>query len=278
MNSILSAAGEVQRNAGSRLISKKQRRQPILLVEGKLERAIFRKRWYSQPKESRVDISVEFPSTEGRNRNGVLKEFAKRIQSENIFALVDMDHDFGSNAASSHSNIFDTSPLVTLPSFAMKGKESATYICKYISAGIRVMESKADEVYRLSKALTIVKLFKGYAKSGGEFGNFAWSDVNFSLLEDAVFNAHVFSIELGDTILPEIQEFKRNYETEIKNCGVNDHMLFYSWKLCYKHHFPDTKPQTFRQFEKGLLEPEIIKFFGQKREDIVCHIRQKILL
>jgi len=111
MNSTLSAAGEVQRNAGSRLISKKQRRQPILLVEGKLERAIFRKRWFSQPKESRVDISVEFPSTEVRNRNGVLKEFSKRIQSENIFALVDMDHDFGSNAASSHSNVSTSKAL-----------------------------------------------------------------------------------------------------------------------------------------------------------------------
>ena len=146
-----------------------------------------------------------------------------------------------------------------------------------LSSGIGLLEENSKQIVRAARALTIVKLFKGSEGTKTTFGNLNWMDIDFSLEKEEEFNAHVFEMELGEQHVASVQAYIRVHHHELNGCGINDHMMFHAWSLCYKGHFPDVSPNVLRSFERGFFEPFIIDVIGKQKNDIVDQIRDAIL-
>ena len=276
MNSILSASGDLQRSRGSRIISKAQMETPVILVEGMLEHRILQKRWHSPGTGDRTNIEIEFPE-EGAGKTAVIEEYIHRRGNGNVFALVDMDYDFSRQLLPDDPNIFDTAPLVTLPSHAIKSSKSQKSALMTLSSGIYLLEENSKQILRVARALTIVKLFKGSEGTKTTFGNLNWMEIDFSFEKEEEFNAHIFKMELGEQHVASVQAFVKHHRHQLNRCGINDHMMFHAWSLCYEGHFPDVSPKVLRSFEKGFFEPFIIDAIGRQKNDIVDQIRSAIL-
>ena len=279
MNSLKMATADPKRNRGSRIISKKISSEPKLIVEGNLEMKILRKRW------NRVPISVELPEFEPNSKKGVINDFNRRKKAEkNLFALVDMDYDFEQKMLPNDARIIDTSPLVTLPSHAFPTINSSTLMMEEISKIIsQTFENselidECENIVYLARSLTILKLFKGRMKIHSPFGEFSWKDINFTEVKNLEFLYHIIELELGSTYLNGFDTFMKDNKRNVDNCGINDHMLFHSLKMCFCNIFDNNmNDNIFRIFEKDVFERRIIAKISTITNDLIHDIKQKIL-
>ena len=120
MNRLQAAQQDRNRLDASRKISRKVASEPILLVEGISDRNLLQTKWQSSRNEDR-HISVIAPEKGGKT-NALAEYNQKYSEHESNFLLIDMDHDFDSSLIQG-DRVFDTNPLVTLPSHYFSTEE-----------------------------------------------------------------------------------------------------------------------------------------------------------
>ena len=110
-------------------LSSKDSALPILVVEGKQDYQILHQRWNSGPETLRASIKIQYPSGE-HTKNGVLDELRKNSENPKYHGMVDMDHDFEKRELIGHPRTYDTSPLVTFPTYAFRDKDDSCTCCE----------------------------------------------------------------------------------------------------------------------------------------------------
>ena len=236
MNSIHNADGDPKRGLGAEILSKNEAKKPILLVEGKLELRILKLRWHSGPVELRAGIRIRLPKDEDKTKDGVIKEIQNNVDNKLYFGLVDMDYDFERKHQRNIQRLFDTHPLVTFPTYAYTDDDAAKKVIRSIFDNFKIHENQND-ILKLSKILTIIKLFKGKHSVHEKPSMFRWEEIKFSEFNDSDLLYHVANeFEIGPNYEEDLRIFCHKYRKEIEKCGINDHMLFNAWKKCYEFH------------------------------------------
>ena len=273
MNSILSASGDPRRHEARLKLSSKDSALPILVVEGKQDYQILHQRWNSGPETLRASIKIQYPSGE-HTKNGVLDELRKNSENSNYHGLVDMDHDFEKRELIGHHRTYDTSPLVTFPSYAFRHRDTAIRVVKNIGGSDDFL-NKAEKIVRLAKILTIIKLFKGKDNIKETSLEFKWEDVSIDIADDRELLHQVSSLEIGSRHFDELDYFYSRYRDEISGCGYNDHMLFKAWEICFLDSYP--RERKWMKFYRKTFDEEIRNRLTKKNNKFIDDLKQRIL-
>lgn len=273
MNSILSASGDPRRHEARLKLSSKDSALPILVVEGKQDYRILHQRWNSGPETLRASIKIQYPTGE-QSKIGVLSELRKNSENAKYHGLVDMDHDFEKRELMGQHRIYDTSPLVTFPTYAFRDKDAAVRVVKNIG-GFGDFLNKAEKIVRLAKILTIIKLFKGKNNIKETSLEFKWEDVSIDIADDRKLLHQVSSLEIGSRHYDELDYFYSRYRDEISGCGYNDHMLFKAWKICFLDSYPSERKSM--KFYRDKFDDEIRNRLTKKNNKFIDDLKQRIL-
>ena len=275
MNSILSASGDPRRHEARLKLSSKDSALPILVVEGKQDYRILHQRWNSGPETLRASIKIQYPSGE-HTKNGVINELRKNSENPKYHGMVDMDHDFEKRELMGQHRTYDTSPLVTFPSYAFRDKDEAIRVMKNIGGTEFFHTTNLEKIVTLAKILTIIKLFKGRCSDVLERSlDFVWNHVPKEDIEERDLLHHVADLEIGSRHQERLDSFYSRYRKELTRCGYNDHMLFKAWWICFSDSYPrqrSRKNHYSREFQK-----EILIRLTEKRNKFIDDLKERIL-
>lgn len=247
---------------------------PTLVVEGKGDFRILQERWCSGPKSHRAQIKIQYPTGE-HSKQGVLDDLHKNSGNTNYHGLVDMDYDFAGTQIENHLRVYDTRPLVTFPSYAFTDKDAAIRVVKDIGGPLN-FHNKAENIVRLAKALTIIKLFKGMYRIPERPQPIDWSDVQIGISDEKEFLHHVAKdLEIGSRHHEKLDFFYLKFHDRIKKCGYNDHMLFKAWEICFLKYYPTERPMMYHY--RNQFEKVINKRLTKKENHFIDNLKQRIL-
>jgi len=280
MNRQVEAMQDPEWNKAAEIISPNRASEPILLVEGKLDRRVLMGKWQEIHRDVSRNIRIQRAGNkkEKGGKEFVLAEFKERRKKELIFALVDMDHDFEGEKIGFSSSVYDTRKFVTLATHYFPDDDAAKEIIRFVISELggdykdKLNDKIIESIIRISKVLTWIKLFKGkYPKYQGKFGNFTWEEVNHDEPHEVLFRDEVAREELmvDDKKKAFEDYFKRNFEQQ-KECGINDHALSHAIMLLLRHWnwAPKQKMGSFKgkweQAQEILEKKYFLEFIGNK--------------
>jgi len=275
-NYLESALSNPNRNDASRRLSTKIAAVPKLLVEGKFDRTLLKRKWCTN-RDEKYQIDVIKPNG---GKDEVIFNFKKGQQDPLLFALVDMDYDFEGESLT-HERIIDTRPLVTLATHYFTDQESTEILIqKIVSKYSEHFEKKLNNeileyIQKIAKIKTWIKLFKGSCNVTDRNMSIKWNEINKDLNQLVLLQDHLAELIFYDNALE--KKFKIYVEENIvhlQKCGINDHMLIDS--ICLWFGQWDSKFNN-RLLEKDYFRPQIIKKACDQNGDFAEHLRQKIL-
>ena len=173
-----------------------------------------------------------------------------------------------------HHRTYDTSPLVTFPTYAFRDKDAAKRVVKNIG-GFGDFLDKSEKIVRLAKILTVIKLFKGKNKIKETSLEFKWEEVSIDIADDRKLLHQVSSLEIGSRHYDELDYFYSRYRDEISGCGYNDHMLFKAWKICFLDSYP--RERKSMKFYKNKFDDEIRNRLTKKNNKFIDDLKERIL-
>jgi hypothetical protein len=292
MNPLEAASEEPGRGQAARIISKKIASEPILLVEGKSDRNLLRRKWQDIHRDDSRNINIEEPEEKG-GKEVVLAEFTERRKKELMFVLVDMDFDLKSEKIDFSSSAYDTGPFVTLATHYFPDDNAAKKIIRSVvsESGVNYKERLDDKtiesIIRISKVLTWIKLYKGrWPKNQNRFGNFTWGEVEHDESNNALFQDSICKLELTGT--DNKREFKEYVEHNFENlneCGINDHALSHAVLLLLDHWDCGSKltnigSKRWKLAQTNLEEKYFLKYIEEKSsikdDEFILKLRDNI--
>ena len=226
MNRLQLAQQDRNRLEASSKISREVASKPILLVEGKFDRNLLQTKWQSCRDENR-HISVIAPEKGGKTN--ALTEYNKKYREQvSNFLLIDMDHDFDGSLTQG-DRIFDTNPLVTLPSHYFSTEIlMREFVLDVLPNEFKdtITENQIESIVRLARVLTWIKLFKGKERIRAEsYLLFEWDEIDIELQPEILFHYHIVDLSLHERYSDAFSKFVQSHIKILDACGLNDHML-----------------------------------------------------
>jgi hypothetical protein len=274
-NYLESALSNPNRNDASRRLSTKMSTVPKLLVEGKFDRKLLKRKWNAdRDDEKQIDVIWH-----DGGKEEVVLEFQKKEKKSLLFALVDMDYDFEGRFLIDRRMI-DTRPLVTLASHYFAEESSVNshirriineYSPNYLYK--KLIDETIDCIRKVAVVLTWIKLYKGSCNVSKKNNSITWNDINTNLNEIVLLQDHI-----AELVLDERAKNFKNYVAEnqenLETCGINDHALLDSICLWIEKWFSDVKKD---KIDTGYFQTLVINKACDMKNDFANILRQRIL-
>lgn len=274
-NSLENALADQNRNDATRILSSKMASVPKLLVEGRFDRKLLRRKWNADRDDNK---QIDVIRQDGGKEKLAL-EFKKREKDALLFALVDMDYDFEGRFLIDRRMI-DTRPLVTLASHYFAEESSVnSHIRRIINEYSpdylypKLSDEATDCIRKVAVILTWIRLYKGSCNVSKKNNTISWNEINTNLDQFILLQDHI-----AELILDERAMNFRNYVAEnheiLEKCGINDHALLDSICLWIEIWFSDVKKETI---DTGYFQDLVIRKACRMTNDFANRLRKRIL-
>jgi len=274
-NYLESALSNPNRNDASRRLSIKMSTTPKLLVEGKFDRKLLKRKWNAdRDDEKQIDVIWH-----DGGKEEVVLEFQKREKKSLLFALVDMDYDFEGRFLIDQ-RMLDTRPLVTLASHYFAEEASANnhirriineYSPDYLYQ--KLSDEAIDCIRKVAVVLTWIRLFKGSCNVSKKNNTISWDEINTNLDQFILLQDHIAELILDERALNFRNYVAENHEI-LEKCGINDHALLDSICLWIGKWFSDVPKEAI---DTGYFQALVIRKACRMTNDFANILRQRIL-
>ena len=258
--------------------------EPTLLVEGKSDRKLLRRKWQEIHRDDSRNISIQRAKNEEEEggKEVVLAELEIR-KKEHYFALVDMDYDFEGEKISFSSSAYDTSPFVTLATHYFPNDDAAKKFIRSVVSeigdtyGNMLNDQIVESIVRISKVLTRIKLFKGQYRKGGTYHNLKWEKIDNNISSDSEFQEHIYYLQTRNISMSRsFLKYTEVNAASLNICGINDHCLSDTIWL-WLHHCDSKFTYNVKKAIDNIYSFEcIMKKSSEKDDDFILKLRDKI--
>jgi hypothetical protein len=285
MNRQVEAMQDPEWNKAAEIISPNRASEPILLVEGKLDRFVLMEKWQEIHRDASRNIRIQRAGNkkEKGGKEFVLAEFKERRKKDLIFALVDMDHDFEGEKIGFSSSVYDTRPFVTLATHYFPDDDAAKIFIRSVVSeiggnyGNKLNDQIVESIVRISKVLTWIKLFKGQHIKGGTYHNLKWEKIDNSISSDSEFQKHIYYLQTRDKSMT--RSFLRYIEVNaarLETCGINDHSLSDTIWLWLLHCDSKFTYNVKKSIDKIYILTCILEKSSEKDDEFILKLRDNI--